>query len=111
MVIQMIGNDFYDLKKDVVIFYKTLDMEKPKFLYQESPSKYPGLVAVMAQFLPTFESPAGDQVHVEANPTPQKKKSSWFKSSKKSKDATGVTSAGAEQGSRDGTENGVVVKL
>ena len=61
MVIQMIGNDFYDLKKDLVIYYKTQDMEKPKFLYQESPNKYPGLVAVMAQFLPTFESSEDQQ--------------------------------------------------
>ncbi len=44
------------MTKDMNIFYRTADMEAPKFLYQTSPAKYPGLVAVMAQFLPTFES-------------------------------------------------------
>ena len=94
MVIQMIGNDFYHLKKDVVIFYKTVDMEKPKFLYQESPSKYPGLVAVMAQFLPTFESQVMPQ-----------------KQGQQLTDATDVTCAGSEKSSKDITENGVAVKL
>ena len=31
-------------------------MDKPKFFYQNCPAKYPGYVAVMAQFLPTFDS-------------------------------------------------------
>ena len=30
-------------------------MDEPKFFYQRSP-KYPGYVAVMGQFLPTFEA-------------------------------------------------------
>lgn len=31
-------------------------MDKPKFFYQTCESKYPNYVAVMAQFLPTFDS-------------------------------------------------------
>lgn len=43
-------------------------MDKPKFFYQNCESKYPGYVAVMAQFLPTFdskdESTAGQDVQM-----------------------------------------------
>ena len=31
-------------------------MDEPKFFYQKCDAKYPGQVAVMAQFLPTFEA-------------------------------------------------------
>ena len=31
-------------------------MDKPKFFYQECEEKYPGYVALSAQFLPTFDS-------------------------------------------------------
>lgn len=34
-------------------------MDKPKFFYQSCESKYPGYVALMAQFLPTFDSKNG----------------------------------------------------
>ena len=34
-------------------------MDKPKFFYQNCESKYPGYVAVMSQFLPTFDSKEG----------------------------------------------------
>ena len=43
--IQKIGTD---MTKEINIFYRTADMGTPKFLYQTSPDKYPGLVAVMA---------------------------------------------------------------
>jgi len=31
-------------------------MDDPKFYFQKCPGKYPGYVALMAQFLPTFEA-------------------------------------------------------
>ena len=37
------------------IYYRSDNMDEPRFVYQRS-EKYPGYVAVMAQFMPTFES-------------------------------------------------------
>ena len=31
-------------------------MDKPKFFYQKCEDRYPGYVALMAQFLPTFDA-------------------------------------------------------
>ena len=41
------ANNFKVLKKDINIYYKTADMDEPKFYYQES-DNYPGYVALMA---------------------------------------------------------------
>jgi len=46
---------FADMKKDISIFYRCMGMDAPKFFYQRC-SKYKDEVAVMAQFLPTFEA-------------------------------------------------------
>jgi Mg-chelatase subunit ChlD len=37
------------------IYYKTANMDEPRFVYQKS-KDFPGYVAVMAQFMPTFEA-------------------------------------------------------
>lgn len=37
------------------MFYKTTNMDEPRFVYQKS-SDFPGYIAVMAQFMPTFEA-------------------------------------------------------
>ena len=39
------------------IQYKTLNMGQPKFYYQKCADTHGGKVALMAQFIPTFESP------------------------------------------------------
>lgn len=55
VLIQKIGSDYRDLKRDVHVYYRTLNMEDPRFVYQKS-EQHKGYVAVMAQFLPTFEA-------------------------------------------------------
>lgn len=55
VVIQKIESDYRDLKKDLHVYYRTLNMEDPRFVYQKS-DDHKGFVAVMAQFLPTFEA-------------------------------------------------------
>jgi hypothetical protein len=37
------------------VYYKTTNMDEPRFVYQKS-NDMPGYVAVMAQFMPTFEA-------------------------------------------------------
>jgi len=54
-MIQKIDSDFRDLQKDMHVYYKTTNMDEPRFVYQKS-NDMPGYVAVMAQFMPTFEA-------------------------------------------------------
>ena len=55
IVIQKIDSDYRDLHKDIHVYYRTTNMEDPRFVYQKS-DEFKGYVAVMAQFLPTFEA-------------------------------------------------------
>ena len=41
------------LRKDLDVYFKTIDMQKAKLLYQES-EKHPGEVACLMSFVPTF---------------------------------------------------------
>ena len=51
--IQKVDSDFNEVSNDMNISYRTHDMDEPKLVYQRS-ADYPGQVAVLAQFLPTF---------------------------------------------------------
>ena len=51
--IQKVDSDFNEVNNDMNISYRTHDMDEPKLVYQRS-ADYPGQVAVLAQFLPTF---------------------------------------------------------
>jgi hypothetical protein len=53
--------DFQDLRKDIQVRFKTLEQNPSKFLYQRNEKLFPGKVAVMAQFLPSFSAAAGAQ--------------------------------------------------
>ena len=57
VVLETPGIDLTDLQKDIQIKYKTQATEKPCLLYETNEEKYPGKVAVMAQFLPQFLAP------------------------------------------------------
>ena len=41
--------------KNIHVYYRTEGMDITKCYYQENEEKYPGQVALMTQFLPTFE--------------------------------------------------------
>jgi hypothetical protein len=45
--------DGNSLKQDLVLYYKTADMDKPKLFLQES-SEHPDEVACMMSFVPSF---------------------------------------------------------
>ena len=51
VMVQRIGGDFKDIEKDVHFLFRQEAMDSPNLVYQQKD----GLVAVMAQFLPTFE--------------------------------------------------------
>ena len=53
--IQKTDSDFNEVSSDLRISFRTEGMDDPKLVYQRS-ADYPGKVAVMAQFLPTFVS-------------------------------------------------------
>jgi len=50
VILEKVQDKFEDLKKDINIYFKTKDMDKPGFFYQKS-EKYPGKVALMVQFM------------------------------------------------------------
>ena len=54
-MIKNLSKKLQDIKKNITISFRTSKMDSFKLLYQES-EDYPGEVAVMAQFMPTFES-------------------------------------------------------
>lgn len=41
------------MARDLVIYFRTENMDQPKLLYQES-KNHPGEVAILASFVPTF---------------------------------------------------------
>ena len=53
VLIQKVDSDFNEINNDMKISFRTKDMDDPKLVYQRS-ADYPGQVAVLAQFLPTF---------------------------------------------------------
>ena len=53
VVIQNLEGLFENLKKDIKVYFKTADMDKPVMHYQKS-DLLPGYVACMAQFTATF---------------------------------------------------------
>jgi hypothetical protein len=54
-MIRNLGKKLQDIKNNIFISFRTSKMDSFKLLYQES-EDHPGEVAVMAQFMPTFES-------------------------------------------------------
>ena len=43
-----------EIQQNLCIFYRSKSMMRPKLLFEES-SKFPGEVAIMTSFVPTFE--------------------------------------------------------
>jgi len=62
IIVEKLDCDFKEMKKDLHLFYRTEAMDKPRLIYQKSVKDHPGYVALMAQFLPTFEAPAPPHV-------------------------------------------------
>lgn len=56
VTIQKLNANFFDIKKDIRILYKSVNADNSKFVFQRNVKLYPGKVAVMAQFLPNFSS-------------------------------------------------------
>lgn len=54
--IKKVKADFSDIKKDIVIMYNTTSPDNSRYLYQKNEKMYPGKIAVMAQFLPSFST-------------------------------------------------------
>jgi hypothetical protein len=50
-MVQRIGGDYQDIEKDIHFLFRQEAMDEPNLVYQQKD----GLVACMAQFLPTFE--------------------------------------------------------
>lgn len=58
VTIELANSNFLSLSKDLTIRFKTANMGEPKYLYQRD-EHYPGEVAIMAQFMPTFSEKEG----------------------------------------------------
>ena len=55
IVIEKTGGDLTDVKKDILIKFKSTNKSNQQYLFQKNIKAYPGKVAVMAQFIPSFE--------------------------------------------------------
>ena len=56
IVLQKLGGDLTDIKKDIQILFKSTNSNTSEYVYQRNLKQFPGEVAVMAQFMPTFNS-------------------------------------------------------
>lgn len=68
------NGDPHQLKKDIAVYYKTADIDRPLVLAQKS-EKYPGKVAVAVNLMPTFsvdpQNLTGAQIEVESDEEPE----------------------------------------
>lgn len=51
----MINANFLDIKKDITILFNSVRADNSRYVYQKNVKEYPGKVAVMAEFLPSFK--------------------------------------------------------
>ena len=54
VLIQKLNADFFEVKKDIQILFNTVSADNSRYVFQRNVKQHPGKVAVMAQFLPSF---------------------------------------------------------